>query len=95
MNCLLMIDYELVDDMIDEEVYVDVHHLNYLLLYHQVQERLVFFLMVVLLFVEKNQAKKIKIKEFKIKNILATVSQKKIMDWRIFAITQERKELES
>jgi hypothetical protein len=39
-------------------VNVDVHHLNYLLLYHQVQERLVSFLMVVLLFVEKNQAKK-------------------------------------
>jgi hypothetical protein len=63
--------------MIDEEVYVDVHHLNYLLLYHQVQERLVSFLMVVLLFVEKNQAKKVKIKEFKIKNILSTVSPKK------------------
>jgi hypothetical protein len=53
--------------MIDEEVYVDVHRLNYLLLYHQVQELLVSFLMVVLLFVEKNQAKK-KI-EFKIQKI--------------------------
>lgn len=35
-NLLLIIDYELVDDRIDAEDYVDVHHLNYLLLYHQV-----------------------------------------------------------
>jgi len=64
INFLLKMNLYFVDDMIDEEVYVAVHRLNYLLLYHQVQELLVSFLMVVLLFVEKNQAKK-KI-EFKI-----------------------------
>jgi hypothetical protein len=54
-------DSYFVDDMFDEEVFVDVHHLNYLLLYHQVRDLWVSFLMVVLLFVERNQAK---IKEF-------------------------------
>jgi hypothetical protein len=54
---LLMMDDEFVDDRIVEEVFVVVHHLNCSLLYHQVQVVLFSFLMVVLLFVEKNQAK--------------------------------------
>jgi hypothetical protein len=57
MDDLLMMDDEFVDDRIVEEVFVVVHHLNCSLLYHQVQVVLFSFLMVVLLFVEKNQAK--------------------------------------
>jgi hypothetical protein len=51
-------DDAFVDDSFVEEVFVDVHHLNYSLLYHQMEVMLVSFLMGVLLFVEKNQAKK-------------------------------------
>jgi hypothetical protein len=58
------VDLTFVDDTFDEEEFVDVHHLNYSLLYHQWLMLLFSFLMVVLLFVERNQAKK-KIEVFK------------------------------
>jgi hypothetical protein len=62
-NLGLMMELKVVDDRLDEEEFVDVHHWNYSLLYHQVLMRLFSFLMEVLLFVERSQAKKKK--EFK------------------------------
>ncbi len=62
-NLDVMMDLKIDDDMLDEEEIVDVHHWNCSLLYHRVLMQQISFLMEVLLFVERSQAKEEKRKK--------------------------------